>query len=254
MRRLLSTTALLLATALVTLVVLSYTAHESVLHPDRASKVLANSIGPEVREQILARAFPNYSALPSSYRSRLDQVVSGPRLEDALDRVTVDRRGRIDLTPVRQEVSRELEAAGQSELASRVAEASSGSASYRLPPDVWRPYRDARETSWTIATWGAGLAVLLLLLGVAVSRSRRRAMLGAAVALVVAGASAVGLLWVALNLAPTLLEEPYHSHLSMLGGSAEPYLEFLTAPLVVVGVIAAGLLVVSLLLPRRRAR
>jgi hypothetical protein len=255
MRRLLAATALLLATVLATLAVLAYTAHESVLHPNRASEVVAHALDrPEVREQILARAVPDYSALPSSHRSRLDQVVSGPRLEGALDRVTVDPRGRVDLTPVRQEVTRELEAAGYSELATRVAETSSGSASYRLPRNLWQPYRDARQMSWTIATWSAAVAALLLLLGIAVSSSRRGTMRSAAFGLLVAGAGAVGLLWAALNVAPALVGEPYHSYLTMLGGSLEPYLQFLTAPLLLLGAGAVGLLLGSFLMPRRRGR
>lgn len=248
MRSFLAFLALVAATLVATVGLLAYTAHETVLEPDRAGEVLARAVdSAEVRQTLLEEAVPGYASIPAEYRTGLDQVSRSERVEQALSGVEVDGQGNADVTPVRQELASALEQNGYGDLAAQVRSAEGGTVS--VPTRVWEPYVDARAASWDVAITAAIVAAALFLASVLVARSRRGAVLGVGLAVVVSAVLAGALFRMLPELAPLVTSDQRVADLAGLAGASTDTLVALLLPFVVAGGVVALL---SFALPGRR--
>lgn len=249
MRSFLAFLALVAATVTATVGLLAYTAHQTVLDPERAGQVLAQAAdSAEVRQTLLERTVPGYSRIPAEYRADLDQVSRSERVEQALSGVEVDGEGNADVTPVRQELATALEQSGYGELAAQVRSARGGTVS--VPSRVWEPYLDARDTSWQVATTAGIVATLLFLAAILVARSRRGAVLSVGLAVVISAVVAGALFRVLPSLAPLVTDDQRVADMAELAGAPTDTLVTLLLPFVIAGGVVALL---SFVVPGRRA-
>lgn len=249
MRSFVASVALLLAALSTTAALAAYVAHETVLDPANAGKVLSAAVKQgELRDMVLSRALPGYASLPTAYRDDVDRLARSRRVDRALSRVSVDADGSVDLTPVRRQLAGGLRKAGYDQLADR-ALAADAPDRVQLPRRVWGAYEDARDTTWLVATRGAALAGLLYLAALVVSPHRRRVLMLGGVSLLLSGAAALALVRHLPDLADAAGAGSWVRASSRV---AVPDLESVAPMLVPIGVVAAALLVASLLLPRRR--
>jgi hypothetical protein len=250
MRSFLSFLAVVLASGLAVGSLTAYVAHETVLNPERAGDVLAKALDrSDLREEVMARALPGYTSLPSAYRSDVDRLADNPRVDRALSSVRVDPDGRADLTPVRRELAQSLEEGGYGQFASQVRTADD-SATVRVPPRFWRPYTDARDTAWLVATRGALAAGALFLVGLLVARNRRRALAAVGAALVLSAGAA----YVVLQTLPEIAEAVSTGRWAQAAALLDaPDAATVVSVLLPVAAVGAALFVVSLLVPRPRA-
>ncbi len=248
MRSLLAAVALSLATLVATAAGVAYAAHETVLAPGRAGDVLATALQqPTLRTRILARAVPGYAQLPGAVQDVIDRAVQTPATEHAVQRLRMDPRGRVSLAPLQRQVVRTLQSHGQPAIAAALASVSP--AKVQLPAQIVKPYREARRTTWWVATRSAMAAAALVILAFLVTPNRRR-MVGAFGAAVLVTCGLVALVWTQLpGLVAAVSTNPWIDAAATAGvtslSSLRPYL--------VPAAVAGGVLVVlSLALPRRR--
>lgn len=251
MRSLLAALALLLATLTGTAALVAYMAHESILDPDRSGEMLSAALKePELREELLTRALPDYQTLPQQYRDAVDRTAQSPAVDRALKRLEVDRDGNVHLGPARAQLAERLRAAGQQQLATRVEQTRTRD-SVRLPQKVTRPYTDAGDSAWLVATRGAAVAAGLLLVALVVSRHRHRALAAAGVALLVV----CGLAALAYSMLPrvagVVTDEPW---IAAAADAGLHYPPSVTSVMIALAVAGGALLVVSAALPRRTTR
>jgi hypothetical protein len=250
MRSFVAFVALLLAAVSTTAALAAYLAHETVLDPSNAGKVLSRAVDSgDLRDQVLSRALPGYDSLPAQYRGQVDRVAESKKVDRALSRVQIDAQGNADIGSVRQQIATGLRDAGYGPVADRVASAG-GRDTVQLPQDVWRPYQDARETSWLVATRGALLAGALYLVALLISPRRRGMLAAGAVALLLSGGAAYVLV---RNLPSFASEAGADPWMVAAARVAVPTQEAVLPLLVPLAVLAGGLLVASLLAPRRTA-
>ena len=251
MRSLLAALALLLATLTGTAALVAYMAHESILDPDRSGEMLSAALKePELREELLTRALPDYQSLPPQYRDAVDRTAQSPEVDRALKRLEVDRDGNVHLGPARAQLAERLRAAGQPQIATRVEQTRTRD-SVRLPTKITRPYTDAGDSAWFVATRGAAVAAGLLLVALVVARHRRRALAAAGVALLVV----CGLAALAYSLLPqvagVVTDEPWVAAAADAGLHYSPSV---TSAMVATAIAGGALLLVSAALPRRANR
>ena len=252
MRSLLSALAVLLGSLAATVALTAYVAHETVLDPDQVGDVVAEGLGQDqLRERMLATVVPGYTDLPDTYRDDVDRAAGHPAVEDALADVTVDERGRADVGPVRRELAQSLRERGYPELASQV-NATEGRDRLRLPGRLWEAYTDARDTSWLVATRGALTAAALFAFAVLVARSRRAAVRGVGLAVLLSGGAAALLLVALPVVAEVLVDAPWVGTIADVASAASS--SDLVEPLIPVGLAGAFLVVVSFMLPRPHRR
>ncbi|MGH3371252.1 MAG: hypothetical protein ACRDPR_14780 [Nocardioidaceae bacterium] len=250
MRSFLSFVALLLASLLTTVALVAYTAHETVLDPDRVGEVMSQGLSEDgLRERVLNRVVPGYASLPSAYREEVGRLAASQPVESALDEVEVDSRGQADLGPMRSELARTLDEGGYPELASRV-QAADGRDTLRLPEGVWEPYTEARDTSWLVATRAALGASVLFLLSVVVAANRRAAVRGVGLVLLLSGGAALLLFRLLPEAARLVSDDPWVGTAADVASSGTT--TTVLAPLMPVAVLGVALLLGSFLVPRRR--
>lgn len=250
MRSFLAFLALVVAAVAATVGLLAYTAHETVLDPERAGEVLAEATdSAEVRQTLLERSVPGYDRIPAEYRAELDAVSRSERVSEALSDVTVDGEGNADVAPVRQELATALEQNGYGELAAQVR--STGGGTVSVPARVWQPYVDARDTSWQVATTAAIVAAALFLVSILVARRRRGAVLAVGLVILVSTVVAGALFRLLPSLAPLVTDDQRVADLAALAGASTDTLVTLLLPFAIAGGVVA---LVSLAVPGRRAR
>ncbi len=229
----------------------AYVVHEVLLDPDRAGEVLGSALQQEdLRERILTKAVPGYGQLPQSARDGVDQAAEEVPVDRALRDVQLDEDGTVSLAPLKAELADELRRRGQDRLADRV-EAAEDPGTVSVPAADMERYREARDTSWKVATGGALITVGLLVIAALASRDRRRTVRSIGVTLLlVAGAAA--LLFAAI---PTVVRaadgRPEFEALAAVVEAQRQTAWLTVLPVVAVGVV---LLVASLLIPRSRPR
>jgi hypothetical protein len=249
MRSFLSVLALMLALLATTVTLVAYLAHETLLDTEDLGAVAVKALqDDELRRQVLTRALPGYGELPASYREQVERAAEGPQMRRALEQVEVDDQGRVPLAPVRRQVVDSLRA-DYPEVAAHL-ETAGGPATFRLPPRVLEPYEDARAVTWQVATRGAVVALVLLVVGVLMARSNRAGLMGAGLVLMLSSVLAVGAFLVLPELLPLV---------GGLGGVERQLLRVavpdpaglfpLLVPVIATGAAAA---VIALVLPRRR--
>lgn len=248
MRSLLAAVALSLATLVATAAGVAYAAHETVLAPRRAGDVLAAALQqPALRTRILSSAIPGYTQLPEAARELVDRAAQTPQVEHAVERLRMDRHGRVSLAPLQRQVVGTLRSHGQPAIAAALA--SVVPASVQLPARIVKPYHEARRTTWWVATRGALAAVGLVALAFLVSPHRRR-MVGALGLAVLVACGLVALVWTQLpGLVATFSDNPW---VDAAAGAGVTSLSSLRPYLVPAAVAGGALVVLSLALPRRR--
>ena len=247
MRSLLAAVALFLATLVASAAGVAYAAHETVLAPRRAGDVLAAALQqPALRTRILSSAIPGYAQLPDVARRTVDRAVQTPQAEHAVAQLRMDRHGRVGLAPLQRQVVHVLQAHGQPAIAAALA--SVAPAKVQLPERVVKPYRQARATTWWVATRGALVAAALVALAFLVSPHRRR-MVGALGVAVLVACGLVALVWTQLpGLVATFSSNPW---VDAAAGAGITSLSALRPYLVPAAVAGGVLVVLSLALPRR---
>lgn len=152
----------------------AYVAHEVLLDPDRTGELVGSALQqPDLRSKILTRAVPGYVRLPAQVRAQVDAVARTAATGRAAKKVTLGSDGEVGLRPVQVELARALRDNGQPGLAAKVA-ASGADATVQVPSKYLDRYESARDTSQQVATRGAVLTALLLLVALLVSADRRR--------------------------------------------------------------------------------
>jgi len=121
----------------------------------------------------------------------------------------------------------------------------------RLPATVAHDYAAAHRASWTLATVGGVLAVLLALFALLVSPHRRRTVRGVGWA-VLFGCAATALVWWAAPAFADLGSRPVWSALATAARRA--YASRVVSTLVPVAIAGCAVLLVSFLVPGPRRR
>lgn len=173
----------------------AFVVHEVLLDPDRAGQVLDSALRqPDTRAKILAQVVPGYDRLPGVARAGVDALAGTPEVSRVARQVTVTRTGEVSLTPLRTELARGLRDNGLTGLARVVSTADVG-ASVQVPSTYMDRFNQARDTSWFIATQGAILTAMLVIVALLASRRRGRTVRGAGLVVLACSVVAVVLFW-----------------------------------------------------------
>src|SRR3954447_7673512 len=229
----------------------AYVAHEVLLDPTHAGPFLDAALAQQdVRNRILAQVVPGYGALPAEVRNRVDAVAETPAARRALEQVSLDESGNLDLSSLQGEIVRALRANGQPGVAALVA-AQRGVESVQVPSSYFSRYTAARDDTWVVATRGAVVTGALFLLALLVGPRRRRTVATIGVVLLLCCAVDAAL----FRLLPGVVRAASSSALADAAVGAVQQSAVLLA-LLPVALAGAGVVVASLLLPddRRRAR
>lgn len=177
----------------------SYVARTVLLDPARVGQVVEASLRmPDVRDRILARAVPGYARLPGPARAAVAALADDPGLDRAARRIVLRPDGTVGLEPLQREIASRLRGT-LPQVASVV-----GSAHTRVtvPATYVDRYQAARDNSRRLALGAALVTAGLLLVGLVVTRRRRRTVRSIGIAAVLS-ALVVGLLYWAV---PSVLE------------------------------------------------
>jgi len=227
----------------------AYAAHEVLLDPAHAGPFLESALGQqEVRDKILGQVVPGYGALPAQVRGRVDTVAESPEARRALDQVSLDDNGNLDLSSLQGEIVRALRANGQPQIAALVA-AQRGTASVQVPSTYFSRFTTARDDAWLVATRGAVVSAVLFLVALLVSPRRRRTVAAIGVVLLLCCAVDVAL----FRLLPGVVRSASSSALADAAAAVVTQQQgAVLLTMVPVALAGAGLVVASLLLPEDR--
>jgi hypothetical protein len=227
----------------------AYAAHEVLLDPAHAGPMLNAALAQQdVRNRILEQVVPGYGSLPAQVRDRVDTVAETPAARRAIEQVSLDTHGNLDLSSLQGEIVRALRANGLPQVASLVA-AQPGVSSVQVPSTYFSRYTEARDDTWLIATRGAVVTAVLFVVALLVSPRRRRTVATIGIVLLLCCAVDV----VLFRLLPGLVRTAPSSALG--DAAAAVVTQQQTAVLlamVPVALAGAGLVVASLLLPEDR--
>ena len=229
----------------------AYAAHEVLLDPSHAGPFLDAALGQQdVRNRILDQVVPGYRSLPAQVRDRVDTVAETPAARRAIEQVSLDEKGNLDLSSLQGEIVRALRANGQPQIAALVA-AQSGVTSVQVPSTYFSRYTRARDDAWLVATRGAVVTAALFLVALLASPRRRRTV--AAIGIVLLLCCAVDV--VLFRLLPAAVRAASSSALADAAAAvvAQQQSAVLLA-MVPVALAGAGVVVASLLLPEDRRR
>ena len=173
MRSFLAGLALFLAFVTGTIALSAYVADTVLLDPSRAGEVVGKALSrPDVREEILTRAVPDYDRLDPRVKAAVDEAARSSAARKAMDGVQLSDDGTIRLDSLRDGLASELRANGQSAYADRLEAADIGEVT--LPTRYTNRLESARTTArstWQKAGLAAGVLAVIALL---VSKRRIR--------------------------------------------------------------------------------